>query len=58
MTNPTILWPSHHCRDLGGAGVAGMTVVFAGAIVGVAIWVMMFSRLGLQFRSERNFEAN
>lgn len=51
IINPTTLWASHHCRDLGGAGVVGTTVVFAGPMVGVAIWVMMFSKLGLQLRS-------
>lgn len=52
-----MLWASHHCRDLGGAGVAGTTVVFAGPMVGVAIWVMMFNKLGLQLRSEKVFKA-
>lgn len=58
IASPTTLWASHHCRDLGGAGVAGGTVTLAGTAVGAAIWVMIFSKLGLQFRSERNFKAN
>lgn len=50
-----MLCASHHCKDFGGAGVAGTMVVLAGAIVDVVICVMMFNKLGLQLRSEKGF---